>query len=168
MALSCRQVQEWIEQALDGTLDLRHERPFRRHLQRCVHCERQYRLERLAVEGLRSLPEVDLPAGLTQRVMAALPDFAPQLLGRLAEVLQQAMLDDDLRRRLREDPQGTLFSLRVALPPGVRVEVITEQPAPLPTAGVLYLPLPEKPLRLEEMEQRLAAMGLGPLFGFWG
>jgi hypothetical protein len=49
----------------------------------------------------------------------------------------------------------------------MRVEVVSEMPAPLPTPEVLYLPLPESPLELQEVEQRLAAMGLGPLFGFW-
>jgi hypothetical protein len=99
--------------------------------------------------------------------MGALPAISPHLLGRLAEVLRRAQVDPELRRRLIENPYAALLAQHIALPPGLRVEVVSSLPAPLPTAEVIYLPLPESPLQLQEIEQRLAAMGLGPLFGFW-
>ncbi len=167
MALTCRQVEEWIEQWVEGTLARRDERDLQRHLAACPHCRARCRRERLAGEALRALPAQVPPAGLGAQVMASLPGLSPRLLGRLAAILQSAAADADLRRRLRENPHATLLSLHVALPPDIRVEVVSEQPAPLPTPKVLYLPLPEAPLQLAELEQRMAAMGLGPLFGLW-
>jgi len=167
MALSCQQAEEWIEQALEGSLSPRHERQLRRHLEMCPRCRQRYARECRAVEALRSLPPGKAPAGLPERVMAALPKISPRILGRLAEVLRHAAVDADLRRRLRENPHAALLAMHIALPPGMRIEVVAEQPAPLPTPGVLYLPLPETPLAIEEVEERLAAMGLGALFGFW-
>lgn len=167
MVTSCRQVEEWIEQALAGTLTPHQERAFHRHLQECCRCRQRYEREKRAVAGLQSLERVEPPADFASRVMAALPAVSPKLLSQVAAVLRQAEGDLELRRRLRENPRSALLSMRVALPPSLRVEVTSAQPAPLPTAETFYLPLPEVPLRLEEQEQRLAAMGLGALFGFW-
>jgi hypothetical protein len=167
MALTCQQAEELIEQRLEGTLPSRQQNVLERHLEKCARCRRRYERERLAVEGLQALPAEEAPAGLVERVMGALPTMSPRLLGRLAEVLRRAHVDADLRRRLRENPYATLLAQHVALPPELRVEIVSELPAPLPTAEVIYLPLPESPLELQEVEQRLAAMGLGPLFGFW-
>lgn len=167
MAASCQQVAEWIEQALEGSLPPRQERELQRHLESCAHCRQRYQREELAMKALRLLPSQEPPADLNERIMAALPQVSPRLLGRLAGVLHQAGQDPNLRRRLREQTQATLLSLHIALPPGLRIEIVSQQPAPLPTPEVLYLPLPETPLEFEELEQRLAAMGLGALFGFW-
>jgi anti-sigma factor RsiW len=167
MAISCQQAAEWIEQALDGTITPRHERLLNRHMQKCPRCRERYELEKRAVEALRAVPAAAVPADLPHRVLASLPDLSPRLLGRIADVLRRAAVDVDIRRRLRENPTATLLSMHIALPPGMRIEVVSEQPAPLPTADTLYLPLPEVPLAIEELDQRLAAMGLGPLFGFW-
>jgi anti-sigma factor RsiW len=167
MALTCQQAEEWIEQSLEGNLAPRDERSLQRHLQECARCRQRYCQEKRAADSLRSLPTAGPPAGLCERVMASLPSVSPRLLGRLAGVLQRAAADADLRQRLRENPHGTLLAMHIALPPGMRVEVVSEQPAPLPTPTALYLPLPEAPLQIAELEQRMAAMGLGPLFGFW-
>lgn len=167
MALSCSQAEERIEQALEGTLTPREARQLQRHLDTCPRCRQRYHKERRAVEALQALPQQDAPADLVQRVMAELPDLSPQLLGRIAEVLRRAVTDPDLHRRLQESPRAVLLAHHVALPPGMRIEIVPEHPAPLPTTEVLYLPLPEAPLQLEELDQRLAAMGLGSLFGFW-
>ncbi len=167
MALTCQQAEELVEQLLEGQLPSRQEGKLRRHLESCPHCRRRYERERRAIDGLRALPRGAPPPGLVERVMGALPAVSPHLLGRVAEVLRRASVDADLRRRLRENPYGALLSQHVALPPGIRLEVVSEVPAPLPAAGVIYLPLPEVPLQVQELEQRLAAMGLGPLLGFW-
>ncbi len=167
MAFTCQQLDELIERAVEGELDSRQARALERHLDECERCRRRYEREKRAAAALRTMPEVPVPAGLVERVMAALPAVPLSLLSRLAKVLQRAAYDLDLRRRLRENPQAALLSLHITLPPGMRVQVVSTQPAPLPTAAVLYLPLPEVPLRLEEKEQRLAAMGLGSIFGFW-
>ncbi|MBN1483606.1 MAG: zf-HC2 domain-containing protein [Chloroflexia bacterium] len=167
MAVSCQQAADWIENALEGTLSPRHARELQDHLRECSRCRQRYRQETLAVKSLALMPHPDPPADLAERVMEALPPVSPRLLGQLAAVMQRAALDDDLRRRLRQNPQPTLLSMGVALPPGVRVEIVSEQTAPLPSKEVLYLPLPEAPLQLQELEQRLAAMGLGALFGLW-
>lgn len=167
MSFSCGQAREWIEQALDGTITPREQKHLDRHLEACERCRQRYALQQRAVEALDALPHEDPPADLPERVVRDLPDLSPRILARLANVLRTAIDDPDLRQRLREKPQATLLSMHIALPPGMRVEVVPEQPAPLPTQEVLYLPLPEQPLRIEEMEQRLAAMGLGTLFGLW-
>jgi hypothetical protein len=167
MALTCQQAEELIEQLLEGTLSPRQEGVLKRHLGECARCRQRYEHERLALACLRALPPEEAPAGLVERVMDTLPTTSPELLGRLAGVLRRAQVDADLRRRLRENPYAALLSQHIALPPGLRVEIVSELPAPLPTSEVIYLPLPESPLELQEVEQRLAAMGLGPLFGFW-
>lgn len=167
MVLSCQQVEEWIEKAMEGLLDTRQERALIRHLEECPRCRRRYEREKCAVEALRLLPLEEPPAGLPERVLAALPTISPRLLTRLADALRRAAVEPDFRRRLQENPQAALLSMHIALPPGLRVEVVPGPSAPLPTPEVLYLPLPESPLAIEEMEQRLAAMGLGALFGFW-
>lgn len=167
MAITCQQAEELIEQSLEGTLPARQEGALERHLGECARCRRRYEQERSAFAALRALPAEPVPAGLVERVMGALPAVSPHLLGRLAEVLRRAQVDADLRRRLHENPYAALLSQHIALPPGLRVEIVSEMPAPLPTSEVIYLPLLESPLQLQEVEQRLAAMGLGPLFGFW-
>lgn len=167
MALTCQQAEEWIAQLVEGTLPSRQEGKVRHHLEGCPRCRQRYEREKRALDGLRALPRAEAPPGLEERVMAALPAVSPRLLGRVAEVLRRASFDADLRRRLRENPHAALLSQHIALPPGIRLEVVSEFPAPLPAADVIYLPLPEAPLQLQELEQRLAAMGLGPLFGFW-
>ena len=167
MALTCQQAEQWIEQFIEGALAPRDERSLQRHLDGCPHCRERYRREKLAVGSLHAVSAPEPPAGLCDRVMASLPNLSPRLLGRLAGVLQNAAADADLRRRLRENPHATLLAQHVALPPGIRVEVVSELPAPLPTPEVLYLPLPEAPLQIAELERRMAAMGLGSLFGFW-
>ena len=167
MALTCQQADELIEQLLEGALPPQRQGALERHLGECARCCRRYEQERLAVAALGALPVEKAPAGVVERVMGALPAISPRLLGRLAEVLRRAHGDADLSRRLRENPYGTLLAQHIALPPGLRVEVVSTLPAPLPTPEVIYLPLPESPLQLQEVEQRLAAMGLGPLFGLW-
>lgn len=167
MALSCHDIDELIERGVEGMLAPREEQRLQRHLAGCDRCRRRYRLECRAMNGLNALPRPEPPADMPERVLAALPPVSPRTLGRLADLLRRAALDPDLRRRLREAPRATLLAERIALPPGVRVEVVSEQPAPLPTSEVLCLPLPEVALELEEVEERLAAMGLGALFGFW-
>ena len=167
MALTCQQAEELIEQCLENALPSSQQGVLDQHLEKCDRCCRRYTRERLAIKGLQALPAEEAPAGLVERVMGALPAMSPRLLGRLAEVLRRSQVDGDLRRRLRENPYATLLSQHVALPPGLRVEIVSELPAPLPTAEVIYLPIPESPLQLQEVEQRLAAMGLGPLLGFW-
>lgn len=167
MARSCYDAEQLIERALDGTIAPRQERQLQRHLARCQRCRQRYARQQRALEAMMALPPPEPPTDMPQRVLAALPALSPRLLGRLAEVLRRAAADPDLRRDLRTNPHRTLLSMHVALPPGLRVEVVSQQPAPLPTPEVLYLPLPETPLQLEQMEERLAAMGLGALFGFW-
>jgi anti-sigma factor RsiW len=167
MSFSCQQAREWIEQALDGTIIPREEKNLRRHLEGCPRCRELYALEKRSLEALQALPRAEPPADLPERVLQALPDMSPKTLGQLAKVLQSATTDAELRGRLQGNPQATLLSMHITLPPGMRVEVVPEQPAPLPTQEVLYLPLPTEPLLLQELEQRLAAMGIGALFGLW-
>ena len=167
MTISCQQASDWLDQALEGTLSPRDQQAWQRHLQECPRCRRRFELARRAYDALRCLPAVEPPPGLTQRVMSALPAVSPQTLGQIAAVVQRAAADPDLRRRLRAEPEATLRALSIALPPGLRVEAVAEMPAPLPTAQALYLPLPEAPLQLEALEERLAASGLGSLFGLW-
>lgn len=172
MASSCQQAEEWFEQVLEGTLTARQERDLRRHMDDCPRCRRRFGLEQRAVDALQTLrtarDEIPLPAaGLPSQVMAALPDLSPQVLGEVARIVRQASTNAALRHRLQIDPRGTLVALGVALPPTLSVEAVAEWPAPLPTANTLYLPLPEAPLQVEAFEERLAAMGLGAMFGMW-
>jgi anti-sigma factor RsiW len=167
MTIPCQQASDWLDQALEGTLSPRDERAWRRHLEECPRCRRRFELAKRASDALRCLPDVEPPADLPQQVMSALPSISPQALGQIAGVVRRAAQDPDLRRRLRADPESTLRALQVDLPAGLRVEVVTETPAPLPTPQLLYLPLPEAPLQLEALEERLAATSLGSLFGLW-
>jgi len=167
MTIPCQQADDWLDQALEGTLPPRDEQAWQRHLEECPRCRRRFDLAKQALAALRCLPDVTPPAGLPHRVMDALPGISPQALSQIAAVLRRAAADPDLRRRLRADPQGTLQALNVAPPAGLRVEVTAEMPAPLPTPQLLYLPLPEAPLQLEALEERLAATSLGALFGLW-
>jgi anti-sigma factor RsiW len=167
MTIPCQQASDWLDQALEGTLSPREERSWRRHLEECPRCRQRFDLAKRAFDALRCLPDVEPPADLPQRVVDALPSVSPQTLGQIAEVVRRAAADPDLRRRLRTDPEGALRALKVALPAGLRVEVVAKVPAPLPTPQLLYLPLPEAPLQLEALEERLAATSLGSLFGLW-
>jgi hypothetical protein len=174
MASSCQQAEEWFEQALDGTLGARQQRELRKHLDGCPRCRRRFGHEQRAAEALRALREARdaarpaaAAASLASRVVAALPDLSPQVLGQVARVVGQAASDAALRHRLQLDPRGTLAALGVTLPPTLKVEAVAEWPAPPPTADTLYLPLPEAPLQVQALEERLAAMGLGSMFGVW-
>ena len=167
MTITCQQADDWLDQALEGTLPPRDEQAWRRHLEECPRCQRRFDLAKRVSAALRSLPDVVAPADLPQRVIDALPSISPRALSQIAGVLQRAAADPDLRRRLRADPQGTLRALKVALPAGLRVQVTADLPAPIPTPQLLYLPLPEAPLQLEALEERLAATSLGSLFGLW-
>jgi anti-sigma factor RsiW len=167
MTIHCQQADDWLDQALEGTLPPRDERAWQRHLEECPRCRQRFDLAKRAMDALRCLPDVEPPADLLRRVMEALPGVSPQILGQIGGVVQRAEADPALRRRLRADPEGTLRALKVALPAELRVEVVTELPAPLPTPHLLYLPLPEAPLQLEALEERLAATSLGSLFGLW-
>jgi hypothetical protein len=119
------------------------------------------------LDALRSLPDVKAPADLPRQAVDALPGIWPQALGHIARVVQHAVADPDPRRRLWADPESTLRATEVALPTGLRVEVVAEMPVPLPTPQLLYLPLPEAPLRLEALEERLAAASWGSLCRLW-
>lgn len=175
MASSCQQTDEWFDQSLEGTLSPRDARELRRHLDDCPRCRRRFEREQRAVFALHALTaECDAVsadvAGRVGAVMDRLPAISPQVLGQVAQVVRQATgpaADADLRRRLRADPRGTLEALGLALPPGLRIEAVAEWPAPLPTPDTLVLPLPDIPLQIQEVEERLAAMGLGSLFGVW-
>ena len=167
MTIPCQQASDWLDQALEGTLSPRDEHAWRRHLEGCPRCRRRFELAKRALDALRCLPDLEPPADLPQQVVDALPGISPQTLGQIAGVVQRAAADPDLRRRLRADPEGILQTLNVALPAGLHVEVVAEMPAPLPTPQLLYLPLPEAPLQLEALEERLAATSLGSLFGLW-
>lgn len=167
MTISCQQASDWLDQVLEGTLSPRDLRAWQRHLEECPRCRRRFELAKRALDALSGLPDVEPPADLPQRVVKALPGVSPQALGQIAGVVRRAAADPDLRRRLRADPEGTLEALKIALPAGLRVEVVAELPAPLPTPQLLYLPLPEAPLQLEALEERLAATSLGSLFGLW-
>ena len=167
MTIACQQASDWLDQALEGALSPRDRQAWQRHLDECPRCRRRFELARRAADALGCLPDVEPPADMPQRVLSALPAVSPQALGQIAAVVQRAAADPDLRRRLRADPHATLRAMSVALPAGLRVEVVAEAPAPLPTAQVLYLPLPEAPLQLEALEERLAATSLGSLFGLW-
>ena len=167
MTIHCQQADDWLDQALEGTLSHRDEQAWRRHLEECPRCRQRFDLIKRASDALHGLPDVEPPADLPRRVMEALPSISPQVLGQIAGVVRRAAADSDLRRRLRADPEGTLRMLKVALPAELRVEVVAEMPAPLPTPHLLYLPLPEAPLQLEALEERLAATSLGSLFGLW-
>ena len=167
MTIHCQQADDWLDQALEGTLSHRDEQAWRRHLEECPRCRQRFDLIKRASDALSCLPDVEPPADLPRRVMEALPSVSPQVLGQIAGVVRRAAADSDLRRRLRADPEGTLRMLKVALPADLRVKVVAQMPAPLPTPQLLYLPLPEASLQLEELEERLAASSLGSLFGLW-
>lgn len=168
MAITCQQAEEWFDRQLDGeTLSPRQERDLRRHRDECPRCRRRLIREEHSVAALNALPPVEPPAGMAGRVLDALPTVSPRLLGRVSDVLRQAATDASLRSKLRADPAGTLRGLGLDLPANLRVEIVTDLPAPLPRPDLLPLPLPEAPLQVQELEERLAALGLGPLFGFW-
>ena len=173
MASSCQQAEEWFDQSLEGTLGPRQERDLRRHLEECPRCRRRLALEQRAIDGLAALRAEHgalvgtPPSDFARRIVGALPDLSPQVLGQIAGGVKQAAADATLRRRLQVDPRGTLAALGLALPPTMSVEAVTTLPAPLPTPTTFYLPLPETALQVEELEDRLAAMGLGAMFGLW-
>ena len=71
--LTCRQAFDRLEEYLDRELSAEETARVQAHLKMCVQCTREFRFERLVLEGLRDkVNRIRAPDGLQDRIFAAL------------------------------------------------------------------------------------------------
>ncbi len=88
--MNCEQTQAYLSEYLDNRLEESHRREIEDHLASCPRCLPEAKHLRDGIKAVAGLPEVDLPAGFSQRVMARVREAAaePTLWERLFQPLR--------------------------------------------------------------------------------
>ncbi|WDT76833.1 MAG: DUF2275 domain-containing protein [Candidatus Manganitrophus sp.] len=89
--MNCDQIQEQLSEYLDNRLeDADRRRAIEDHLASCPRCLPEAKQLRDGIKGVAELPEVELPAGFSQRVMARVREEGaePTLWERLFQPLR--------------------------------------------------------------------------------
>ncbi len=81
---------------------------------------------------------------------------------RMAELLARTLTDDDFRKRLLADPEGTLRAEGFSLPPEIRVKVVEN------SADLIHIVLPAKQEALSDEELDKVTAGASRYVGFPG
>lgn len=88
--MNCDQIQEHLSEFLDNRLNDAHRREIENHLASCPRCLPEAKQLRGGIKAVAALPEIDLPVGFSQRVMARVRAEAggPTLWERLFQPLR--------------------------------------------------------------------------------
>lgn len=83
--MNCDEIQKHLSEYLDNRLDDAQRREIEKHLASCPRCLPEAKLLSAGIKGVADLPEVEPPAGFSQRVMARIRAEAekPTLWARL-------------------------------------------------------------------------------------
>ncbi len=73
--MKCEQVEQLLDQYLDGELGDAEGALLREHVEECHGCAARFGTVLAAVEGLEQMPELRAPSGLTAAVLAGLPEI---------------------------------------------------------------------------------------------
>jgi hypothetical protein len=104
----------------------------------------------------------DSSAGLVEAIVEGLPQEAPSVFASIAELTLMAWSDPSLAAALREDPRALLKERGIEIDEGTQIEIVTKDAAPLPSRGLLAIPLPEVgSAALNQAEARFALKQTG-------
>ena len=106
----------------------------------------------------------DSSAGLVEAIVEGLPQEAPSVFAKVAELTLTAWSDPTRAAALRADPRALLKEQGIEIDAGTQIEIVTQDAAPLPSRGRLAIPLPELgsvALNQAEARQALKQTGFG-------
>ena len=104
----------------------------------------------------------DSSARLVEAIVDRLPREAPSVFAEIAKLTLSAWSDPTLAAALRADPRALLKERGIEIDAGTQIEIVAKDAAPLPSRGMLAIPLPESgSAALNEAEARFALKQTG-------
>jgi hypothetical protein len=153
---------------LDAWIESEPESPARADIARRLHGDPLGRVLLEAHGQLVEAPDttaVDVVPG----TMARIPPGSPLWYRRAADVVVKAWSEPRLRGALRDAPAATLSRAGLALPSGVRIEVLpATADVPLPTPERLPLPLPDVDAPAINVDRARGILAATPFGWLWG
>lgn len=170
-AISCTQAQEWVSLQLDGELTHEQIQQLQAHLLACGACYRAASQTELATDVLRQVVDEAAPAGLLERVQAAValasgkPQVRPTLWKRwglsLSGVAAAAALLVALLTRIGPAPVTAPMVAQVPAPSPVVETAKPAAPAASHVAATVAKPTPTTSLPAAKPEMRVAVSPTG-------